>query len=112
MDRKSAIVLAVCGLLFVVWYVLTPKLFPPVPPTPPGQETTVVPGTNSGASFAAATNAAKTTNVSATLSNAVPGFTQPAPTAPEELVVVTNNLVRLTFTSHGGGMKKAELLEH
>lgn len=101
MDRKSVIVLIVCGVLFMLWAQLTPKLYPPQPVT----KTNVIAG---------ATNAvAAGTNVPVPLeSTATKPFTSPVPGAPEELLVMTNDVARYTFTSHGGGLKLVELLKY
>src|SRR6187402_3689353 len=105
MDRKSFIILAVCGALFLVWVYLTPRLYPPVPQTA---------GTNA---VATGTNAALARPAAATNNTAAPadppkGFIQPATNSPEETFVLTNGLVRMTFTSRGGGIKLVELLQH
>jgi YidC/Oxa1 family membrane protein insertase len=101
MDRKSVIVLIVCGVLFMLWAQLTPRLYPPQP----------VSRTNI---LAGATNAvAGGTNVPVPLESAVAKpFTSPLANAPEELVVMTNDVARYTFTSHGGGLKLVELLKY
>ena len=101
MDRKSVIVLIVCGVLFMLWAQLTPRLYPPQPVT----RTNVL---------ARATNAVTGgTNVPVPLeAAATKPFIPPAPGAPEELLVLTNDVARYTFTSHGGGLKLIELLKY
>lgn len=102
MDRKSVIVLSICFVLFVLWAQVVPVLYPPKP----------IVRTNIVASLTntiPATNA--TTALEAPRGPAVP-WTAPQPGAPEELVVLTNDVARYTFTSHGGGLKLVELLKY
>ena len=94
MDRKSVLVLIVCAVLFLLWAQLTPRLYPPKP-------------------IARTNSVAGPSNALAGVSNSVPSleaatttataYTPPRPGAPEELLVLTNELARYTFTSHGGG---------
>ncbi|MBK7999036.1 MAG: hypothetical protein IPK15_10065 [Verrucomicrobia bacterium] len=102
MDRKSVIVLSICFVLFVLWAQVVPVLYPP---TPIARTNTVASLTNT----IPATNA--TTALEAPRGPAVP-WTAPTPGAPEELVVLTNEVARYTFTSHGGGLKVVELLKY
>ena len=108
MDRKSIIILAVCFLALMAWFPLVNKLYPPKP-LPPGATNALV-----MAQAAAKTN----------LPVAAPSAPSTAPTltaapkplirsdAQEELVVVTNDNARYTFTSHGGGLKLVELVHY
>src|SRR5437762_4241357 len=99
MDRKSVIVLIICGALFMLWARWTPRLYPPQPVN----RTNIIAG---------ATNAISGgTNVPIPIeAAATKPFTSPVPGAPEELLVLTNDVARYTFTSHGGGLKLVELL--
>jgi YidC/Oxa1 family membrane protein insertase len=101
MDRKSIFVLILCGALFMLWAYLTPRLYPPQP----------VRRTNI---LASATNTlSATTNVPVPLeSAATKSIAAPAPGAPEELLVLTNDVARYTFTSHSGGLQLVELLKY
>jgi YidC/Oxa1 family membrane protein insertase len=107
MDRKSIIILIVCFILLMLWVPLVNRLFPPV-------------------HVAASTNvSARTqTNLSAE-GTGTNGFTTPViseptlpapswirPTAPEEFKTLENDVVRCVFTSHGGGLKRVELLRY
>jgi len=100
MDRKSIIVLSVCFVLFVLWAQLTPRFYPPK----------MISRTNT---IASATNVAASPNTTTSLeaANQAP-WVAPKTGAPEELVVVANDLARYTFTSHGGGLKLVELLKY
>src|SRR5690349_20301659 len=103
MDRKSFITLVICGALFLAWVVLDKKLFPPGAAT--SRTNIVATGTNAELRPGLGTNAS---------SAAVPppSFIQPTSNAPEETFVLSNSLVRMTFTSRGGGIKSVELLHH
>ena len=108
MDRKSITVVAVCVALMLLWsMVLVPKLYPPKP-LPPGATNTVA------------------TAVTVTATNvtplAVPAVATPAPVpvvpptfetnVAEQLIVLTNDNARYTFTSRGGGLKDIELVRY
>ena len=102
MDRKSVIVLVISFILLMIWYPLMNRLYPPQPIP---QRTNSVPG--------AANPTAAGTNAPATASGASTSGVQAGALvksdSPEELVVVENDNVRCTFTSHGGGLKLVEL---
>src|SRR5690349_17453352 len=108
MDRNSIIILVACMLALLLWFPMVNKLYPPKP-LPPG-------ATNALASARAAAG----TNLTATSTNlpAPPPTLTSAPkpvipaNAPEETVVVTNEDVRYTFTSHGGGLKEVGLVDY
>ena len=103
MDRKSITILIVSFALLVLWFPLVNKVYPPK----------ALPKTNvqvaATASVAQATSALPilTTNVS----TPVPPVPV-TPSAPEQVLVLTNAETRYTFTSHGGGIKHVELLGH
>ncbi len=101
MDRKSVIVLSICFILFVLWAQLTPRLYPPKPIV----RTNII---------ASATNVVTPTpNAPAQIeATRQTPWAAPKPGAPEELLVVENDLARYTFTSHGGGLKLVELLKY
>ena len=85
--------------------VVIPKFTPPPKPVPPG-------ATNAPA----ATQTTTTSAPSAMISSATNAPTLPkmvvATNAPEQLVVVSNDNARYTFTSYGGGLKLVELLHY
>lgn len=109
MDRKSILVIVGCiGLMFVWSAVLVPKYFMnQAPPRPVTTNAPAARGTNTALEAAApatATSAAP----------AVPGvaFVRPAfDTNSEQLVVLTNENARYTFTSLGGGLKTVQLVK-
>src|SRR5439155_1241733 len=102
MDRKSVIVLVISFILLMIWYPLMNRLYPPQPIP---QRTNSVPGTASPT--AAGTDAPAT--VSGVSTSGVQAGALVKSDSPEELVVVENDNVRCTFTSHGGGLKLVEL---
>lgn len=108
MDRTSVIVIVVCLGLLVLWSsVIVPKMYPSKP-RPPGATNLVsqtvtppVPATNvppspppASAPVVAATPLVTATNIA------------------EEILVLTNDNARYTFTSHGGGLKTVELIHY
>src|SRR5262245_144543 len=106
MDRNSVLILIICALLFLLWAQLTPKLYPPRPMP----ATNALAGTSSNG-LVNVSNAPTTPAPSLETSTVAPAGA-PQPLAPEEILVVTNETGRYTFTSHGGGLKQVELLKY
>jgi YidC/Oxa1 family membrane protein insertase len=107
MDRTSIIVVVVCFALIMLWsFVLMPKLYP-VKPLPPGT-------TNALAAGVSATNEVVNAPVQPPSLEAMPATsTLTANTnVPEDLVEITNENARYTFTSRGGGLKLVELFHY
>jgi YidC/Oxa1 family membrane protein insertase len=104
MDRTGIIVVSLCAILLVYWFV--------------GQQKYA----QQQARFAATNQVAKTeSQFAATNSNAVAPTLNATTTAlppvfdtntPEELLVITNTRARYMFTSRGGGLKSVELLDY
>ena len=110
MDRKSIVVVVACGILLVLWvFVITPKyLIKPAPPAPTNQVNTAQSvGTNPVA--AAGTNGSATATAAATTT--APQL-ELNTNIPEQLLVMTNENARYTFTSYGGGLKLVELVNY
>lgn len=103
MDRKSILVLTLCAILFMAWAVITPRLYPPAPISRTNTFASVTNLSGSGTNSASALLRATSTNLAGAII---------APGAPEELLVLTNDQVRYTFTSYGGGLKQVELLNY
>jgi len=107
MDRNSIIILVVCFVVLMLWYPLVVnKLYPPKPMPPRGTnaQLTTVTGTNQGPAVTnPAVLAEAPTNSPILAINA---------NIPEELVAITNENGRYTFTSHGGGLKLVELVKY
>jgi YidC/Oxa1 family membrane protein insertase len=100
MDRTGIIVVTLCAILLIFWFVEQQKYAPPRPQPQP------------------ATNTATAAQTVTANSNAV----SPPPNVvslpvfdtntPEELLVITNARARYTFTPRGGGLKSVELLDY
>jgi len=119
MDRTAIIVLVLCMAAFFGWFFVMNKMYPPRP---------VTPGATNQVSSASTTNpAGVNTNVTSTatatspataaaISSSTPLPNTPVPIADtnitEEVLVLTNENARYTFTSHGGGLKLIELMAY
>jgi YidC/Oxa1 family membrane protein insertase len=107
MDRKSIIALVVCFILLMLWYPLVVnKLYPPKP-LPFGV-------TNAPAATLPATDRSATSPAAPPLMAEAAPAPKPIVSAnvPEELMYIANDNARYTFTSHGGGLKRVELLHY
>src|SRR5256712_376026 len=108
MDRKAIIILVVSFALMIGWSLLVNRIYPPQPIPPETNRLT-------GATNQTTAN----TNVSATAAPSS-GVSTSAPTTgtlveseePEKLLMIENDILRLTFTSHGGGLKLVELKKY
>jgi len=114
MDRKSIAVVVACVAALILWqFVLVPKYFPNRPP--PQSATNAVNSAQSPAGTNGVT-AANTTNITTSTNGAAMTTTTTAPAlevntnVPEQLLVITNENARYTFTSYGGGLKLVELV--
>ena len=108
MDRKSIIILVVSFALLVLWFPLINKIYPPkILPRTNVQAHATGSLAHATGSMTQATSALPviTTNVPST----VP-LVPITPSAPEQILVLTNAERRYTFTSHGGGIKLIELI--
>jgi YidC/Oxa1 family membrane protein insertase len=115
MDRKSIAVIVACVAALILWqFVIVPKYLPPKPI--PGAATNALNSAQSpvGTNALAASNSAAGSNtVSASTSASVPSPQLEVNTnLQEQLVVITNENARYTFTSYGGGLKLVELLHY
>jgi YidC/Oxa1 family membrane protein insertase len=99
MDRTGIIVVSICAILFVAWFVELQKYQSHLPP----------PTVATNAVAAAQNQAAGPSSVSATAAASVQIFDT---NAPEQLIVLTNVDARYTFTSRGGGLKSVELSKY
>jgi YidC/Oxa1 family membrane protein insertase len=106
MDRKSILVIVACLIALVLWqFVLVPKLWPYKPP-PPAPTNAVTSAEAPAGTNAPATAAAPAPTATASVQLEV------NTNVPEQLIVVTNENARYTFTSYGGGLKLVELLHY
>jgi YidC/Oxa1 family membrane protein insertase len=104
MDRTGIIVVTLCAILLVYWFVGQQKY---------AQQQARYAATNQVAKaqsqFAATNSNAVSPTLNVTTTAVPPVFDT---NTPEELVVITNAHARYTFTSRGGGLKSAELLDY
>ncbi len=104
MDRKGIIILILSFMALLMWPALMKKLYPPAP-LPVVQPS----GTNEVVT-SAGTNIAEISNIPT--NRPAPVVTPKEVAPPEQLLVLTNDLARYTFTSHGGGLKLVELMKY
>jgi YidC/Oxa1 family membrane protein insertase len=112
MDRKSIIVIAACIGLMLLWpTVLVPKFF--TKPLPPGATNEISTASAGAGTIAPSATPAPRTAIGESPS-AVPATTTNVaqPAQPEELLEVEHNDVLYIFTSHGGGLKRIDLLNY
>jgi YidC/Oxa1 family membrane protein insertase len=107
MDRKGIIVLIVSFVLLMLWFPLVNKLYPPISVS---QDTNVV----QVATNQAVSGPDTQTQLPAAPSSppAEPGQMLVEPGTSEELLTLENNQIRLTLSSHGGGIRLVELKNH
>jgi len=107
MDKRTIVIMVVCLLILVGGNYVANWIFPPIPKRPtPATPTHAV--SNVVTTVAAAT--ATATN-EPTVSSPAPSTT-PAERPPEQIVALSNDYLRVEFTSWGGGIRKVELLRH
>jgi YidC/Oxa1 family membrane protein insertase len=108
MDRKGITVVVLCAIGLVAWMYWMPKLYPPAPVTQTSAATnTIAAGTKAAPAQSAGTNPA----VTLASSNHAPRFIAET-NVPEQLLMLTNDNARYTFTSRGGGLKDVQLLHY
>ena len=100
MDRTGIIVVTLCAILFVAWFVEEQKYQSHLPP--PQLVTNTV---------AAAQSQAANPPATASVPVATPWFGLDT-NAPEHLIVITNTNARYTFTSRGGGLQSIRLTKY
>jgi YidC/Oxa1 family membrane protein insertase len=103
MDRKTILIVLACMLVLIGSQWVINRVYPPTPKKP------------KPAPALAATNApeAAATNVVAATKSAPATAPPPQPEqAPEQIVTLSNEFVRVEFTSRGGAIKTVELLRH
>jgi YidC/Oxa1 family membrane protein insertase len=116
MDRKSFVVLAVAMLFIMSWSSLMQKWYPRQEPVAGGTNGPV--STNLVVTNASATNGTPTFPTTNAVAGANPVVITPGPVASvaplieEQIIELDNELARYVFTSHGGGIKRAELKKY
>src|SRR5205809_1037678 len=108
MDRKAIIILAVSFALLMCWIWFWNRLYPPLPIPP---ETNRLTGATNQP--IADTNAPAAARASSGVSTSAPTTgTLVESEEPEKLLTIENDILRLAFSSHGGGLKFAELKKY
>ena len=112
MDRKSIAVIVSCVVALILWqFVIVPKYMAPKP-RPPGANNTFTNGAVQG-TLTNGSDVHQQLEQAAQMAGSMPN---PAlqldvnTNIAEQLVVVTNENARYTFTSYGGGLKLVELV--
>jgi YidC/Oxa1 family membrane protein insertase len=102
MDKTGITVVALCGVLLVVWFIHTEKQ------TAQWQQ--------QQAQFAATNKVAAAPATATSPANVLPAPATPAyvfdTNTPEQTITLTNSHARYTFTSRGGGLDLVELLDY
>jgi YidC/Oxa1 family membrane protein insertase len=106
MDRTGIVAVIICVLAYFVISTELTRLYPPakLPPVAAGKAT----ATNAPAAMPSATETAAAPN-SATASAPASAETN---SLPEKLNFLENGDIKVTFTTHGASIKKAELKKH
>jgi YidC/Oxa1 family membrane protein insertase len=99
MDRTGIIVVSICALLFIGWWVEIQKYQSHLSPAP--VTSTVAPQTSAATSSA---------NPSAPV--ATPWFDPTTTSVPEKIISITNANAIYTFTSRGGGLESVQLTKY
>ncbi len=114
MDRKSILILIACFGLMLSWSFMLQKLYPQ-PPHPAMATNSVASATNDLVKAITNTGMAASPAVDQTIpmGNVRPdGKFVVHADVPEELLVISNDNARYTFTSRGGGLKEVQLLRY
>ncbi len=106
MDRTGIVVISLCIAALIAWFVLQTRQ-----EQQRAQQQALFDATNRVvvAEPAATTNGTAPEAAATTITTAEPSFDT---SLPEQIVMLTNNLARYTFTSRGGGLKLVELLAY
>ncbi|MES2308685.1 MAG: membrane protein insertase YidC [Verrucomicrobiota bacterium] len=100
MDRTSWIGVIVCAILFFVWTWYAKHTFPP-------KQTHLT--TSSLSTSPTSQDSSSTPSLTA----GNPSALKPLPAStPEQTITLENDSIRVLFTSHGGAIKKIDLLQH
>jgi YidC/Oxa1 family membrane protein insertase len=109
MDKRTIGVVIACMLALFGWQLLVSKLYPPIKKQP--ASTNLVAGATADTNAPAAVSGVATSVT--TRLEPVPAPVEPPVSRPDEKrETLSNQFVRLEFTSWGGGVRKAELLHH
>lgn len=105
MDRKTILVVVGCLIALIASQALINKIYPPKPKAPRPPAAVV---TNAPAQPAEMTKPAEKIAEAAKETKVEPE----QPRAAEQIVTLSNEFVRVDFTSWGGGIRSVELLKH
>jgi YidC/Oxa1 family membrane protein insertase len=111
MDRKTILIVLACMLVLIGSQWVINKIYPPVPKKakpPPALAPTNAPEL-AATNVVAAIEPAPLTNAPLAQKEEVP---EQEERAPEQIVVLSNEFIRVEFTSWGGGIRSVELLGH
>jgi YidC/Oxa1 family membrane protein insertase len=103
MDRKTIAVIAACVLAMVALPWVAKRIYPDGP---------LPPGATNQVSLAGSNSVVSSTPSTAAVTNAIPASTPPKLVAPEKSLTLENDLLRVTFTSAGGGARLIELKKY
>ena len=112
MDKRTiTMMLAALVCLFALSYIVN-KIYPPIP-----KRASTAAGTNTTATVAASNAIVRVTTLATTNTTAITtapvAATKPAVERPaEKNLTLSNDFIRVTFTSWGGGIRTVELLKH
>lgn len=109
MDRTGKLAVSVCFALLIGWFVLAPKYFAPKP-GPAGTNGVVTP--SAASSTAGQPTAVQPAAAGAVVSAIASGDVVVKPASVERFETIENENLRITFTSHGGGIQKIEMKSH
>jgi YidC/Oxa1 family membrane protein insertase len=111
MDRKSISVIIACVVMLVLWvFVIQPKYLPPRPVPPVATNTVNSAQSPAGTNGTGGSNAASVATSPSTTTS--PSQLEVNTNVAEQLVVITNENARYTFSSYGGGLKLVELVNY
>jgi YidC/Oxa1 family membrane protein insertase len=105
MDRKTMLVVLACLVAMISWQALINHLYPP---KPKAIKAATAVATNNAAPQAATESPAE--KPVEPVKDAV--LAPETPRLPEQTVTLSNELVRMEFTTWGGGVRSVELLKH
>ncbi len=110
MDKKTIGVVAACMLALFGWQFVMSKIYPPIPKRSAVATNGLTQAVFETNGVAAITNL---TGEGAPRLEAATAPSEPEQDRPaEEFATLKNDFVRLEFTSWGGGLRKAEMLQH
>ena len=110
MDKKTILVVVACILGMILSQAVINKMYPPKPKALSPLAAPATAATNAVLSQAQAPAPAPGAQP---VASAPPVTAQPEePRSPEQIVTLSNKLIRADFTSWGGGVRSVELLQH